>query len=271
MKQPRKTTKKMGNPAAVTAVSTVASSEAGQKAISGTVNAVKLLLIVGGGLFALQYGVKKYKEWRADSYARENAGNPNLIAAAVIYGSFSRFEFPSILSWILPSFEISTDEAALYQIATKVTNIQAVSDAYKILFDRNLFFDTQKGLDTAEMQNFWNIINSPANNQDTTSFYPVGSKLYVAQKSGITVNQAELVNGKWKGTNLLLGNFKHNELVGEVIAHGKVTESMVNSQTQNLVGQHYYIVKEVRYNQCVWNCLTGVVVQSQVTNEEPLD
>lgn len=271
MKQPRNKAKKMGNPAAVAAVSTAANSEAGQKAINTTVSALKVGAITLGVVFAATYGYKKYKEWRADSYARENAGNPNLVAAAIIYSSFTRFEFPGILNWILPSFDISTDEDALYEIATKITNVKAVSDAYKILFDRNLFFDTQKGLDTDEMQNFWNIINAPSQNQDSTSFYPIGSKLWVAQKSGITVNVAEYKNNRWQGTNVLMANLKHNDLIGEVIAHGKVTESMVNSSTQNLVGQHYYIVKEIRYTQCVWNCLTGVVVQSQVTNKEPKD
>jgi len=250
------------------AVATVASSKQGQKAIGQGLNAIKIGLLIVGAVLGARYTWSKYKEYRADKFARDNVGSPNVIAAAIIYNSFTRFEFPGVLSWLLPSIDISTDEAALNNIATRVTNVKAVSDAYHILFDRNLTQDTIQGLSTSELDTFWQIINSPQNNNSTT-LYPIGSKLYVAELNGIIVNLAKENNGTWIGTNDLYKNLSHNELVGEVIATGQVTEQMVyNTANNHLVGQNYYIVKEVRGSQCLINCEIGVVIQQQVTNKQ---
>ncbi len=248
----------MSNPLAV---ATVANSKEGQKAISNTTNAIKTLFIVGGAVWSLRFAWTKYKEWRSEKYANENAGNPNLTAAAIIYNSFSRFEPTGFLSYILPSFDISTNEAALYNIAAQVNNVQSVAEAYSILFDRNLFFDVQDGLNTEELNTFWNIINAPDNNVDTDTFYPIGSKLYAANNN-LLINKAVFENGKWKGTNELYGQYGINDLVGEVVAHGKVSNE--DEGDPNLVGQNYYIIKECGLFK-IW-CNDGVVVQSQIRN-----
>ena len=258
--------KGLNNPALALTAAEFAKSETGKNTIKATTDAFKILLIVGGSIFAGRLAYKQYKKWRAERYANDNAGNPNLIAAAIIFKSFKRFEFPGPLGFLLGSFDYSTDEDALNDIAIKVTDIKAVSDAYRILFDRNLFFDTQKGLDTEELKTFWNKINAPNTNTDNTTNYPLGTKLHCASKSAILVNQAEKdANGHWKGTNMRYGQFNHGDLVGEVIAYGKV-----NEPGNPLNGQTYYIVKKV-FNpwfpdegECVTNCFTGVVVQSQV-------
>lgn len=252
----------LNNPALLT----LASTPEGQKAIQKTGGFISKLLIVGGVILVGSYGWSKYKKLRAEKYANKNIGNPNLIAAAIIYKSFKRFEIPGFIGSFLPSFDIWTDEAALNSIAVKVTNIKAVSDAYNILFDRNLFTDTTNGLDTAELNTFWNIIKSPSTNEEST-LYAIGSKLYVAQKPYININQAvKQGNGQWKGTGLLYGKYNYGDLVGVVIAHGKVPQGMEHE------GQNYYIVQEIQSplypfsGQCLYNCLTGVVVQGQVSN-----
>ncbi|WP_299681120.1 hypothetical protein [uncultured Tenacibaculum sp.] len=240
---------------ALSIANSAANTEEGKKAIGQGVNAVKYLIGAFGVIAIGKLGYSQFKKIRSDRFARENVGNPNLTAAAIIYDSFTRLGFPdsSVLSYLIPSVNISTDESALYEIATQVTNVKAVSEAYTILFDRSLFKDIHKGLDTDELKRFWNIINSPsANNQKT--LYPIGSKLYSGSKNKITVNIAVKENGSWKGTGELYNTFNFREEVGEVIAHG----------VHN--GENYYIVE-----QFFWSGLSkkqGVVLQHQVTNEK---
>ncbi len=244
----------LGNPAAVAIVSSVASSEQGQEAIGEIGTALKIVFIAGGVLLTGKYAHSQYKKWNANRYARNNAGDPDLIAAAVIYESFSRFEFPGVLGFLLPSFDVSADEAALYQIASKVTSAKAVAKVYKIVFDRELHTDIKNGLDTQEMQTFWNIINAPENNTET-SLYAIGSKLYVAKRNGISVNIAEQnANLEWSGTGNLYGNFQFNDEVGEVIAHGDFN------------GENYYIVEDCNF--FGFGCKQGVVLQNQISNDK---
>ncbi len=257
-------TKGLSNPiVAATAVSTALDSDQGKKAVGQAVNAAKYMLFAAGLYAALRFANKKFKAARADAFARENVGNPNLTAAAIINESFTRIGFGSgnLWSYLLPEFDISTDEAALYEIASKVTNIKAVSEAYKILFDRNLFEDTRNGLDTKELQKFWDIISSPDRNTNNNILFPIGSTLYCAAKTGITVNIAKKdASGNWKGTSTLLENYKFGEEVGEVVAHGVFVDP--NGHKEN-----YYIVKDC-FLLWKFNCKTGVVLQHQVTNEK---
>ena len=251
----------MGNPLAITAATTVANSKEGQKAIGQGVNALKWLLLGLGFIAGVKLANSQLKKLRANNFARENAGNPNLIAAAIIYESFTRLGFPdsSFLSMLIPSINISTDEAALNDIATKVSNIKAVSHAYYILFDRNLFTDVRKGLDTGELKTFWGIINSRSQNENVSTLYPIGSTLYCADKNGITVNQAEKENGEWKGTGHFYDKLKFGEKVGEIIAHGEFTHSDGRKENYYIVEAYFWSIPFVK---------TGVVVQHQVTNKE---
>ena len=249
-------TKGLSNPLAI---ASIAQSDAGQKAVGQGVNALKYLLMIGGSVVALRYGWNQFKKLRADAYAREHVGNPNLIAAAVIYESFTRIGFPSssVLSYLIPEIGISTDETALNRIASKIKNVKDVSDAYSILFDRNLFKDVQKGLSTTELQTFWNIIGSPDQNLDQETLYPIGSTLYSSSKSQIIVNKAIKENDIWRGTAELYDTFLFGEQVGTVIANGIW-------QYPDGVKEHYYIVEDCFLG--YFSCDTGVVVQGQITN-----
>jgi hypothetical protein len=252
-----KTNQGMGNPLVI---ATVANSKEGQQAIGQGVNTLKYGLMVVGVIAGSVFLNKQYKKLRADRYARENAGNPNLTAAAIIYESFTRIGFSesSVLSMLIPAVNISTDETALYEIATKVTNLKAVVQSYSILFDRNLFTDVRQGLDTDELKRFWEIISSPATN-NTTTLYPVGSTLYCAVKEGIIVNQAAKINGVWKGNEHLYDELSFREKVGDVVAHGVFTAADGNQE-------NYYIVEA--YFMAFPPQKTGVVLQHQITNKE---
>lgn len=247
-----------GVPVALVA-SELVNSDEGKKTIGQSINAAKMILVLLGSLAAVRYGVAKFKDLRSDRFARENVGNPNLTAAAIIYESFTRVGFPdsSILSYLIPQINISTDESALFGIASQVTSVKDVSDAYSILFQRNLFEDIRKGLDTDELKTFWDIINSPSNNQNQATLYPIGADLYSASKNTITVNKAvKDGNGNWKGTGELYGTFEFREDVGEVIAHGVFTSD--DGRKEN----YYIIEKGLIFKD------QGVVLQHQVTNKK---
>ncbi|WP_272151403.1 hypothetical protein [Tenacibaculum aiptasiae] len=251
----------MGNPLAIAAATNVVNSKEGQKAIGQGVNALKWLLIGLGLIAGLKLANSQLKKLRASNFARENAGNPNLTAAAIIYESFNRLGFPdsSFLSMLIPSINISTDEAALNDIATRVSNIKAVSHAYYILFDGNLFTDIRKGLDTEELKRFWGIINSSSQNENVNTLYPIGSTLYCADKNGITVNQAIKENGVWKGTGHFYDKLKFREEVGDIIAHGVFKHPDGREENYYIVEAYFLVIPFTR---------TGVVLQHQVTNEK---
>jgi len=255
-----KDTDKLGNPLALLTAAEASKTPEGQKAIADVATGVKVLFVVAGTFFIGKYAYGQFKIYRAKKYANNNAGSPDLVAAAIIHDSFKRFEFPGVLSFVLPSFNYSTDESALYDIATRVTNVKGVSSAYKILFDRNLFFDVQEGLDTDEMKTFWNIINATQNNTEK-DLYPIGSKLFAADRQGIRINKAiQDASGQWSGTNELFGNFALNKEVGEVIANGKWVDPGTRVET------NYYIIKDCNFFGL--GCEHGVVLQNQVTDKQ---
>ena len=211
----------------------------------------------------------EYKKLRAKQFAKENIGHPNLIAASIIAESFTRFGVSkssfNLLSYILPEITISTDEATLYDIASKVTNIKAVSNTYYILFDRNLHEDITKGLSNTEAQRFWKILNSPLVNQDNATMYGVGLTLFSAVKGKLTrVNKAfKNESGKWEGTNNSYGNFKTGEAIGVVVANGVFTHVKGDKKGQK---ENYYIVKDCLVDFLNWKCDYGVVLQHQVVD-----
>lgn len=249
------------------AISSFANSKEGKKTITQTANALKYLVLGLGIYFTGKLAYGKFKDIRAKNFANENIGHPDLIAATIIKQSFTRFGFPksSILSFLVSEIDISTDEKSLFTIASKITSIKEVARAYKILFDRNLQEDLQKGLDNKEAQKFWRILNAKAVNTNK-SLYGVGLDLYAAVKGKeIRVNKAvKDSSGKWKGTNQSYGNFKNGEFVGKIIENGVW-------QHKNGSKENYYIVKQSIYQAATDGVFTddrriGVVLQHQITD-----
>lgn len=256
------TVKGMGNPGALVVASQIASTKGGQKAISEGAAAAKWVFIGLGTYFVGAYAWRRYKKLRAERYANENAGDPHVVAAAIIHSSFTRlFDGSSFLSLLIPDINIWTNETALYKIATQVKDVKLVSYAYNILFDRNLFFDVKKGLSTSEMRNFWAKINAPTNAGSSGELYPKESKLYCAVRSGITVKRAEKKDNKWKVTNRLYDNFKHGEYMGKVIATGIYKHS--DGRKEN-----FYIIEARDWDMLGIFYEKGFVLQHQVTNKK---
>lgn len=217
-------------------------------------NAKPILLTVAA-VTLIYFGPKWYKKLRAENYAKKNIGRPEVTAAAIIYNSFSRFEPKGFLGLILPSFNISTNEEALYDIARKVSNITEVAKAYSILFDRNLLFDIQDGLNSKELNTFVGIINGKDGNPDIKRTILAGSKVFNAKKETIAVKEAVLRDGVWKSTNNLFANVSPNEPIGEV----------VSSHIYEPTGSRYYIVKKCSLFVV---CNYGLVWDFQVTDKK---
>lgn len=260
----------MGNPLALITASNVVNSKEGQKAVGQTVNAAKVLIVTAGVFFTAKYAYSKFKEIRARNFANENIGHPDLIAASIIYESFTRIGYPpsSILSYIFSEINISTDEASLYEIASNVTDIKAVANAYYILYDRNLQEDLQKGTSNKEAKKFWSILNSPVFNQDTGTMYGVGLELFSAIKGKtLRVNKAVQDSlGKWKGTNESYGNFKTGQAIGTIVSNGVWTHKEGSKKGSK---ENYYIVKDGLFSDWdFFNRNHGVVLQHQITDKE---
>jgi hypothetical protein len=221
-------------------------------------------LVVVGTLAALYawHTVPKYlKRKRAERYARANIGNPVVTAAAIIHESFTRGGFKDgLFSYLIPEFDIFTDEAALMDIASQINDVRLVAQAYAILFDRDLFTDTLNGLSTAELNSFYNAIGAPTHNtnpQLDSGYYLIGDYLYCAKKSGIQVPQVvQQEDGSWLTTDHLYGNYKHKEFIGEVIA----TDIYLPEN------KRYYIVQRCSFLG-MW-CYEGIVWSDQVINYE---
>ena len=70
---------------ALSIANSAANTEEGKKAIGQGVNAVKYLIGAIGVIAIGKLGYSQFKKIRSDRFARENVGNPNLTAAAIIY------------------------------------------------------------------------------------------------------------------------------------------------------------------------------------------
>jgi len=215
----------------------------------------KPIALTLGAIGLIYFGPKWYRKWRADNYAKKNIGKPEVTAAAIIYSSFSRFEPTGFLSYILPTFNISANEQALYDIARKVSNISEVANAYDILFNRNLLTDIQDGLSTNELNTFIAIINGKDGNPDISRTILAGSTVYNSKKETIAIKEAKETNGVWQSTNNLFADVAPNEKIGEV----------VSSHVYQPTGSTYYIVKKCSFFAF---CDYGLVWDIQITDKK---
>lgn len=237
----------LGNPLAVAAA---------DKGVTFLTNNWKPVVLTLGTIGVLYFGPKWYRKVRAKNYANNNIGNPNVMAAAIFYNSFTRIGFAdsSFLSYVFPEINLWTDEDSLYNIAHQVSSLNEVAKSYNILFGRVLFNDLHSGLDSDEMSNFYTIIRQGSHNQSTQK-YLVGDKLYCAIQR-ISIPEVEQKNdGSWVETGRLYDNYQYRDYVGTIYYNGYLEEE----------NKHYYIISYCTLIGCFdW----GIVWQDQVTNLE---
>lgn len=189
-----------------------------------------------GGYFAY----KKFKDWRKQRFVENNAHLPDVQAAMIMRKAMFRVSFDT---WPFSMISIpdGTDEAMLNQLARKVSSIQAVVKAYKILFDSNLYVDVANELRDSELLEFFNNLNSSDNYQ--SGFNPDGSPkaqtpyrhgetLVVKNPNGTPIYKAEEYDDdKYRGTATVRKFLKFGETIGDIVKIYKMQS-----------GQYYYLV-----------------------------
>lgn len=239
---------KLGNPVAVAAAATASNPEvikASKEVVINYTNramsTAKVLVGIAATGITVWYLNKKYKEWRKQKFVEQNAHIPDVQVAMIFRRSMFRIEFNDF-PWNLISIPDGTDVATLNKFATKISSMQNVIKAYKILFDSNLITDVYSELNNKELQTFFDRIN--ANGAYNEGFdnagnplpqipLRIGETIEIKNPNGATVYRAEkTADGKFKNSRESADFIKFGKTVGTIIAVYKSTTS----------AQHYYVV-----------------------------
>lgn len=210
--------KKLGNPLVVASAVEASKTDAGQKAIKDTTNAIKIGVLVAGSIFLARYGYSQYKKFRARKYAKENGHKPEVQAAVMLHSAM----FSGTLDILGFEFTIpdGTDETVLNNLALQI-DLKQVSDAYKILFDRTLLFDVQNELTGSELQVFFNRLKTQGADVQTPAEsiqpYLVGETLWCRNKSGLVLKRADIDSGKIEVSDESKGKYAYGEEIGKVV------------------------------------------------------
>lgn len=235
---------KLGNPALIAASSNPDLVKSGKDVIVNyhkqAASTARVLIMTVAGAVVTYAAYTKYKNWRRQKFVEENAHLPDVQAAMVMRKAMFRVEFTTFpFNYI--SIPDGTNEAMLNALALKVSSVQNVVKAYKILFDANLYVDVANELSDNDLKRFFE--NLGASNDYATQFgaggavkpqtpYKVGQTIYVRNPDGATVWKAvEKSNGTYAGSNQMRDFKKFNDKIGTIVAVYKGTS-----------GQHYYVV-----------------------------
>lgn len=240
---------KLGNPALVAAANNPDIVNASKEIIISTqeraMSTAKTAVGLVAGVVTFVYLKKKFSEWQKQKFIENNANVPDVQAAMIMRKAMFKVEF-STFPFNMITIPDGTNEAMLNQLAIKVSSLQAVIKAYKILFDSNLAMDVYDELNDKELQKFYE--NLGAKNEYQMQFnangsikpqtpYKIGQLLQVKNPQGAVVYEAA-ENGtnpngttKYKATSISRNFVGFSKNVGEIIAVYK-----------GLSGAYYYVV-----------------------------
>ncbi|NQY06534.1 MAG: hypothetical protein HRT68_10215 [Flavobacteriaceae bacterium] len=251
---------KLGNPGAIVGAqlaSDFAKSDQGKKTISQGVTALKVI-VIGAGIFVLgRLGLQQLKKIRRNNFLNNNGTKPATIAAIVFHNSMFTTTF-DILGFDF-SIPDGTDEDALNNLALQIQNIDEVSNAYKIIFDRNLILDIQNELNVSELIAFFNRLQAdgdfdPGDSTPVDDIVPflIGQDIYVKNPNGLDLEEVDSDNNP---TGEFGGAYVFGEKIGEI-------EDVIIDLDSNVI---YYIV-----DPSILPFSTNVIVDHrQVTNRDP--
>jgi hypothetical protein len=201
---------------------------------------VKIVVLTGVGIVAVVYARKKILDWRKQDFVERYAHVPDVQAAMIMRKAMFRVEIDTFpFNYI--TIPDGTNEAMLNSLALKVSSVENVIHAYKILFDSNLILDVSTELNDNEMQRFYE--NLGAKSEYQTGFnangtpksqtpFKVGQTLEVKNPFGTTIYKAEeLENGLYRNTNEKRDFLKFSETVGEIL-----------HIYRGVSGQYYYVM-----------------------------
>lgn len=234
---------KLGNPL-IAAASNPDIVKAGKDIIITTqqraLDTGKTIVGLVGGAFTLWYANKAYKKWRKQKFIENNANIADVQAAMIMRKAMKRFEFDTWLFGLV-TIPDGTNEALLNKLAMKVTSLQAVINAYKILFESNLVLDVYDELDDVELQKFYESLgakNDWASQFDANGHvkpqkpFKIGYKIQVKNPNGTTIYVAEQKpDSTYKATNVSRNFLNFSDNIGTILQVYKGTS-----------GQYYYLV-----------------------------
>lgn len=209
-----------------------------QNKVESVIRPVMYAGLIGVGLY---FARRKYISWRKQQFVEKNAHLPDVQAAMIMRKAMFRVEF-NTFPFSMISIPDGTNESMLYQLALKVSSLEAVIKAYKILFESNLMEDVAAELNDNEMRKFFESLGAkseydlgftPGGGIKPQTPYQVGRTIAIKNPSGSTIFKAESIgNGQYRNTGEKLDFKRFGETIGEIegVYRGAST------------GQYYYLV-----------------------------
>lgn len=235
---------KLGNPAIAAAASNPDIIKSGKEIIVATqqraLSTIKIAFGLVTGAVTIWYANKKFKEWQKQKFVENNAHMPDVQAAMIMRKAMFKVEFDTF-PFSMITVPDGTNEAMLNSLALKVTSLNNVVKAYKVLFESNLLMDVSSELNDKELQKFFE--NLGAKNEYSSQFnadgsikpqkaYRVGATIEVKNPQGAAVLVAdEYATGKYRATKDSRAFVAFSKTIGTIVAVYKGNS-----------GAYYYVV-----------------------------
>ena len=201
---------------------------------------VQIVAVAGAVVVGGWYLTKKIKEWRKQDFVERHAHLPDVQAAMIMRKAMFRVEIGTF-PFNFITIPDGTNEAMLNALAMKVSSVENVIKAYRILFDSNLILDVATELNDTELQRFYENLGAKSEYQmgfnangtpKAQTPYKMGQTIEVKNPAGTTIFKAEETNGLYRNTGEVRDFLKFSKTVGTIVAVYKGTSS----------GQYYYVV-----------------------------
>lgn len=157
------------------------------------------------GVTAYFVANKFYKQWQEKRTASQLQTDVNVQYASALRNAMN----PGWFSW-MKNID-GTNEAMIYEIASKITDYDKVAGAYYKLYQSDLTNDLQRELDSGEYNNFLQIIakqgttpgqTTPDPPPSTTQKPPANRWCYLAK--AVTIRAQAKIPGFWESPNKIV-------------------------------------------------------------------
>jgi hypothetical protein len=143
---------------------------------------IKGLLLAGGLYLGYRVSSKAIKNWKSRGTASLADQSPEVRQAMGLRSAIN----PSGVSWLM--WSDGTNEDAIEQIASQISDLDSVAVAYRNLYGKELIKQLQGELDSDRFNAFLQTVSNNRINQSTNSNVPTGAysspqKLIVAKRS----------------------------------------------------------------------------------------
>ena len=181
---------------------------------------IKGVAIAGGVLLGLHFGRKAYQNWKQRSTTANLDQSPAVRQAMGLRSAMNT----SGTSWLM--WSDGTNEKAIQQIATQITDLNQVALAYRNLYRDELVADLQSELNTKDFNAFMQTVsNNRINHSGGNSTSSSTSGNYTAAQNLVVAKQAVYVrtspdasyHGAWyeiNGNKNIYKTAKAGEFVG---------------------------------------------------------